>query len=192
MKRLSLFIYLTISSLISAQDFYSYVDIGNMGVEFNTSDLKRVDYFYLTLPTYLLREEVTGLGLSVQSAELRVPFYSSDRFYFTLLESSVFWSPFTRGEASILGPFIDINLVPNKNHWFSARTGVRFLWVNSSVGLFKGTDLERDMIVRNIDLELGYSFLDENFYIALSTDFHILIEGMDYINGDVIKEAFTF
>lgn len=163
-----------------------------MGVEFNTADLKRVDYFYLTLPTLLLREESSGLGISIQTAELRVPFYSSDSFYFTLLESSLFWSPLTRDKASIFGPFIDINLIPNKNHWFSARTGFRLLWINSSVGIFENTNLEREMIIRNIDLELGYSFLDEHFYIAFSTDFTILIEGMDYINEDVIREAFTF
>jgi hypothetical protein len=183
-------IYLSIS--LYTQELYSYIDIGNMGVEFNTSKLDQVDYFYLTFPTYYIRESSTGLGLSIQSSELRVPFFSEDRFYFTLLETSLFWSPLDFKPSTIIGPFIDINLIPNKNHWFSARTGLRFVWVKSSFDVYRGSKDPKEMVLRNMDLEIGYSFLDMHFYISLSSDFSILLEGLSYINRDVIEEAFTF
>lgn len=189
-KALILTLFILTFNLFS-QDYYSYIDIGNMGVEFNTSDLEKVDYFYLTLPTFYLREASYDIGISIQSSELRVPFYSTERFYFTLLESSLYWSPFNIDRKAILGPFIDLNILPNKNYWFSARTGLRFLWAKSSIDLFKDSKIDKEIILKTLDLELGYSFLENHFYVALSTDFTILIEGMNYINRDVIKEAFT-
>lgn len=181
---------LLISLNCYSQEFYSYFDIGNIGVEFNTDDLQTLDYTYITFPTFYIRERGYDIGLSIQSSELRVPFFTTESFYFTFLETSLFWSPLEINDLAILGTFVDINLIPNRSYWLSARIGLKFMWVSSSIDLFKNSRLPKEMVMRNLDFEIGYSFLDDYFYASLSTDFSIIFEGLNYIDSSVINKFF--
>lgn len=170
-------LYLSIN--IYSQDFYSYFDIGNMGVEFDSRNMNQVDYTHITLPTFYLRERSFKTGLSIQSCELRVPFFTTDDFYFTFLDTTIFWSPFDMEEYSIFGPFFELNFIPNSSYWVWGRGGIKFMWVNSYIDNF---------VLRNVDIEIGYTINESEFYISLSTDFTMIKEGLTHLDTQAIDD----
>lgn len=153
-----------------------------MGVELESSNFKQVDYTHITLPTFYLRERSFRAGLSIQSCEIRIPFFTTQVSYLTFLDTTLFWSPLDLGDFSIFGPFIQLNVIPNSSYWFYGRTGIKFMWVNSYVD---------SLILRNVDFEVGYTINDNEFYASISTDFSMIKEGLKYLDRDAVSEFFS-
>lgn len=152
-----------------------------MGVELESSNIKQVDYTHITFPTFYIRERSLRVGLSIQSLELRIPFFTTEKSYLTFLDTTLFWSPVDLGDFSILGPFVQLNVIPNSSYWFYGRTGIKFMWVNAFMD---------NLVLRNIDFEVGYTINDNEFYASISTDFSMIKEGLTYLDSDAVSEFF--
>ncbi len=176
-KKICLLSFILVSINLYSLDLSLFFNIGSVGGEF-ISGVKGVNG-YSALPSVYLFDRDSNIGLNIDSPSFS---YGDYYDYSNLFRTKLYWSPIIENDQIILGPFVDYSLgYDNLDHGNSydmkSRVGVKYsmfhtIFENEALSGFK---------MKVIDLEAGYSIIDNQFHISCNTDLIVVFVGLFYL-----------
>ncbi len=164
-KLLFLFLIIFNSHQLFSQSFYTYLDVGNVGVKVDSNNWYELLGWNISLPTFFLRRPDLDVGLSIQTAMFESDL-NFENIGFSSLTTRLFWTPFLDDDLAIFGPFVAIGFNRFDYVRLVVDVGIKYSWFITILD----SKLPSEFVYRPVDIEIGYSLVDKDYYVGLKTD----------------------
>ncbi|MGL1892835.1 MAG: hypothetical protein OCD02_14480 [Spirochaetaceae bacterium] len=161
---LSFFIFI-ISCGIYSFNPYTYFDVGNFGVEISSEEWLELLTWNASLPSIYIRDRDSDFGIGIQSL-LYTSDFSLEESSFSVFDTHLYWSPILDDELNVLGPFVGFSINDIENMDFTLHVGLKF----SHFSTILDKRFPSKFVYRPIDVEIAYSFFDNDFHIGYKLD----------------------
>lgn len=170
MKKVSFILFFLLVSHLSALNLSSSYELFSLGIDIDIKDEGEL-MGTLGFPSIYIRDYyLDRLSLSVQSCEAT---FNEDIIDFSFGNTSLFYN-FKDSKEIMVGPYLASGVESFADLNFSLKAGFRFQIISYDYIL----EQFDNVAIRLINSEVGYSIIDQRFYLNISSD--PLIVGMIY------------